>query len=56
MEKVKKKIYFHRSGTGHYTPKVSVPQKWLDDMAINKSENEVILEYNKEKKEIIIRK
>ena len=50
------KISFGKTGTGNVNTKLSVPKKILEDMQVTQEEREVELEYNKEKKEIIIRK
>lgn len=56
MEEIIKKVNFNKSGTGGYTPKLNLKTEWLKDMGINKEENEVLIKYNKETKEIIIKK
>nr|DAN83776.1 MAG TPA: Toxin SymE, type I toxin-antitoxin system [Caudoviricetes sp.]DAU87074.1 MAG TPA: Toxin SymE, type I toxin-antitoxin system [Caudoviricetes sp.] len=56
MDKRILKISFGKTGTGNVNTKLSVPKKILEDMQVTQEEREVELEYNKEKKEIIIRK
>ena len=56
MDKRILKISFAKTGTGNVNTKLSVPKKILEDMQVTQEEREVELEYNKEKKEIIIRK
>ena len=56
MDKIILKISFGKTGTGNVNTKLSVPKKILEDMQVTQKEREVELEYNKEKKEIIIRK
>ena len=56
MDKRILKISFVKTGTGNVNTKLSVPKKILEDMQVTQEEREVELEYNKEKKEIIIRK
>ena len=56
MDKRILKISFGKMGTGNVNTKLSVPKKILEDMQVTQEEREVELEYNKEKKEIIIRK
>ena len=56
MDKRILKISFGKTGTGNVNTKLSVPKKILEDMEVTQEEREVELEYNKEKKEIIIRK
>lgn len=52
------KIMFNKSGgtasKGSYSPKISIPKSWLDDMNITIDEREVIAVY--EDKKIIIQK
>lgn len=52
------KIMFNKSGGNKngnsYSPKLSIPKAWLDDMEITLDEREVIAVY--EDKEIIIKK
>lgn len=56
MEEVIKKISFNKSGTGGVTPKTNLPMEWVKDMQISKEDNKVLMVYNKEKKEITIKK
>ena len=56
MDKRILKISFGKTGTGNVNTKLSVPKKILEDMQVTQEEREVEIEYNKEKKEIIIRK
>ena len=56
MDKRILKISFGKTGTGNVNTKLSVHKKILEDMQVTQEEREVELEYNKEKKEIIIRK
>lgn len=52
------KVMFNKSGgtasKNSYSPKISIPKTWLDDMGINLDEREVIAVY--EDKKIIIKK
>ena len=52
------KVMFNKSGgtasKNSYSPKISIPKTWLDDMGINLDEREVIAIY--EDKKIIIKK
>lgn len=52
------KVLFNKSssaaGKNSYSPKLSIPKIWLDDMNINPDEREVNLTY--ENKKIIIEK
>ena len=56
MDKRILKISFGKTGTGNVNTKLSVPKKILENMQVTQEEREVELEYNTEKKEIIIRK
>jgi len=56
VSKIEKKVYFHKSGTGHYTPKVSLPKEWTDELGLTQEDNIVIIEYKKDQKEITIKK
>ena len=56
MDKRILKISFGKTGTGNVNTKLSVPKKILEDMKVTQEEREVELEYNQDKKEIIIRK
>ena len=55
-EKIIKKVNFNKGGAGGYTPRMTLNSKWVNDMGITKENNEIEVSYNKEKKEIIIRK
>ncbi len=52
------KVMFNKSGgtasKNSYSPKISIPKAWLDDMEITLDEREVIAVY--EDKKIIIKK
>lgn len=52
------KIMFNKSGgtasKNSYSPKISIPKSWLDDMGITLDEREIIANY--EDKKIIIEK
>ena len=56
MEEISKKINFSKSGTGGYTPRLNLKTEWLKNMGISKEENEVLIKYNEETQEIIIKK
>lgn len=55
-EKNLKKVNFNKGGTGGYTPRITLNTSWVNDMGITKDENEIEMTYNKEKKEITIKK
>lgn len=56
MKEIIKKVSFNKSGTGGVTPKINLVNEWLSDMGVNDNEKEVVLSYNKESKEILIKK
>lgn len=56
MEEIKKTVNFAKSGSGSYTPKTNLPMEWVRDMKISKEDNKILMIYDKEKKEIIIKK
>ncbi len=56
MEKMIKKVSFNKSGTGGITPRTNLPMEWVKDMQISKDENKILISYDREKKEIIIKK
>ena len=56
MEEIKKTVSYTKSGSGSFTPRVIMPTNWLKDMGIDKENNKVLPKYNKNTKEIIIKK
>lgn len=56
MEKRDLKISFNKNGTGSFTPKISLPKKWIDKMNLTQEEREIEVCFNEEAKEITIRK
>ena len=56
MEKINKTVNFAKSGSGSYTPKTNLPMEWVKDMGIDKENNKIIMEYDRDKKEITIKK
>lgn len=55
-DKIMKKVNFNKGGAGGYTPRITLNSKWVNDMGITKENSEIEVSYNKDKKEIIIRK
>ena len=51
-----KSVYFNKGGDGGITPKVNLNMEWLSDMGVNKENKRVVLTYNKDNKEIRIRR
>ncbi len=56
MEKRDLKISFNKNGTGSFTPKISLPKKWIDKMNLTQEEREIEVCFNEDTKEITIRK
>ncbi len=56
MEEIVKKVAFSKSGTGHITPKISIPIEWIREMGINDDNKEIVLKFISETKEIILKK
>lgn len=56
MEERKLKIMFASDGKGRYTHKLSVPKTWLEKMGVTIEDREVMVSFNEETKEIIIKK
>lgn len=55
-EKIMKKVNFNKGGAGGYTPRITLSSKWVNDMGISKEDSEIEVRYDKEKKEITIKK
>lgn len=56
MDSRKLNVSFNKSGRGTYTPRITLPIKYIKDMGITNEDRQVKVQYNFEKKEIIIRK
>lgn len=58
MERRELKVMFNKSGgtasKNSYSPKISIPKSWLDDMGVTLDEREIIVTY--ENGQIIIKK
>lgn len=58
MERRELKVMFNKSGgtasKNSYSPKISIPKSWLDDMGVTLDEREIIVTY--ENNQIIIKK
>ncbi|RXZ68959.1 hypothetical protein EPT53_08070 [Fusobacterium necrophorum] len=50
------KIIFANDGKGRVSPKLSIPKNWLDQIGISINEREVEVQFNEQKKEIVIKK
>ena len=55
-DKIIKKVNFNKGGAGGYTPRITLYSKWVEDMSITREDNEIEVSYNKETKEIVIKK
>ena len=55
-DKIMKKVNFNKGGAGGYTPRISLSSKSVEDMSITREDNEIEVSYNKETKEIVIKK
>lgn len=51
-----KNVTFVKSGTGHFTPRISIPIEWVRDMQLDEKNKKVELEYDSTLKEVKIRK
>ncbi len=56
MEKRKLKVIFGKDGRGATNTKITLPVTWLKEMNITQDEREVSVEYDSNKKIIIIKK
>lgn len=56
MEERELKISFGKSGNGGRVTRLTIPIKWIDGMEITPEERNVLVSYNEETQEIIIRK
>jgi hypothetical protein len=56
MEEIVKKVAFSKSGTGHITPKVSIPIEWIREIGITEEDKEIVIKFVPETKEIILKK
>ena len=56
MEARTLKVIFGKDGRGSTNSKITLPISWLKDMGVNPENREVSVDYNEEKKEIIIKK
>lgn len=56
MEERELRVIFSRDGRGATNTKITLPVKWLRNMGINPENREVILQYDEENEQIIIKK
>lgn len=50
------KIIWNRSGKGYLSPKIALWGSFIEDMGISAEDREIVVTYDSEKKEIIIKK
>ena len=50
------KITFGKSGSGSISPRLSLPKKFLDALEISQESRDIIVELDKEKERLIIKK
>jgi len=56
MEERKLRVIFSKDGRGATNTKITLPVKWLRNMGVNPDQREVILQYDEENQQIIIKK
>lgn len=56
MEERKLNISFSKSGSGSTQTRISLPKTWMDKLKITADDKEVILIFDEEKEEVILRK
>ncbi|MBR8701661.1 hypothetical protein IX317_001665 [Fusobacterium sp. DD29] len=56
MEKRELTISFSKSGAGNFSPRITLPKKWIDKMEISQEQRQVEVIFNEDTKEIIIKK
>lgn len=56
MEERELKVNYNKSGRGSYTPRIALPILDLKDMGITPEDRQVKYYYDKENKQIIIKK
>lgn len=49
-------VIWNVGGSGGLSAKISVPRKFLEDMGLTMTEREIELEYDQEKKELVVRR
>lgn len=50
------KITFGKSGSGSISPRLSLPKKFLDALEISQESRDIVVELDKEKERLIIKK
>lgn len=56
MEERELRVIFSKDGRGATNTKITLPVKWIRSMGINPENREVILQYDEENEQIIIKK
>jgi len=50
------KVTFSKSGAGNFTPKTTLPKKWCDKLNITKDERDIIIIFDEENEQMVIKK
>lgn len=56
MEERELRVIFSKDGRGATNTKITLPVKWVRNMGVNPEQREVILQYDEENEQIIIKK
>lgn len=56
MEERELRVIFSKDGRGATNTKITLPVKWVRSMGVNPENREVILQYDEENEQIIIKK
>lgn len=56
IKKVVKNVTFVKSGSGHLTPRITIPIEWAREMELSENEKEVELTFDSETKELAVKK
>lgn len=56
MEERKLRVIFSKDGRGATNTKITLPVKWVRNMGVNPEQREVVLQYDEENEQIIIKK
>lgn len=56
IEERRLKVNFTKSGAGNYTPRTSLPKSWCDKLNITQEEREIIVIFDENNQQIIVKK
>ena len=56
MEERELRVIFSKDGRGATNTKITLPVKWVRKMGVNPEQREVVLQYDEENEQIIIKK